>query len=130
MKNLVKNIPIIHENELAQIKTKLRNSCEKYCNIKVAKHQKKFIINIMKRNNIAIIKQCKERGVVIMEKNKHREKGFTLLSTKQFQKLNFEPKKAAEEKVKHMARKIKSKLTVQKPVQKGFVAWLNYIKLF
>ena len=122
MKNLVKNIPIIHENELAQIKTKLRNSCEKYCNIKVPKHQKQFIINIMKRNNIAIIKQCKERGVVIMEKNKHREKGLALLSTKQFQKLNFEPKKSAKEKLKHMARKIKSKLTVQEPVQKGFVA--------
>ena len=38
---------------------------------------------------------------------------FELLSTKQFQILNFDPKKSAELKVQRMLRKIKSKLPIQ-----------------
>lgn len=38
---------------------------------------------------------------------------FELLSTKQFQILNFGPKKSAELKVQRMLRKIKSKLPIQ-----------------
>ena len=39
------------------------------------------------------MKQDKGRGVVIMEKRKYIEKGLTLLSKKQFQKLNLDPTK-------------------------------------
>ena len=56
---ILKDISNIPENELAQIKTKLGNSYEKYCNIKVTKHQKNVINNLMKRKNIAIMKQDK-----------------------------------------------------------------------
>ena len=66
-----KNIPNNHQDELVQIKNKLRNSCEK-----------KVIINLMKRNNIAITNQCKGKGVVIIKKIKHRENGLALLPTK------------------------------------------------
>ena len=92
--NLLKDISSIPESELAQIKTKLRNSCEKYCNVKVPKHQKNVINNLMKSNDIVIIiKQDKGRGVVIMDKNKYTEKGLTILSMKQFQKLKLNPTK-------------------------------------
>ena len=60
--NLLKDISNIPESELAQIKTKLKNSCEKYCNVKEPKHQRNVINNIMKRNNIVILKQDKGRG--------------------------------------------------------------------
>ena len=36
--NLLKDISNIPKSKLAQIKTKLRNSCEKYCNVKIPKH--------------------------------------------------------------------------------------------
>ena len=54
--NLLKDIPNIPESELSKIKTKLRNSCEKYCNVKVPKHQRKVVNNRMKRNDIVIMK--------------------------------------------------------------------------
>ena len=57
------------ENELAQIKTKLRNSCEQCFTVKVPKHQKNVINNPMKRNDFVIMKKDKGRRVVIMDKS-------------------------------------------------------------
>lgn len=94
----MKDISNIRKNEHVLIKTKLRSSCEKYCNIKVPKHQKKFLNNLMKTNKIIIMKQDKGRGVVNMNKNKYIEKGLTLQSTKQFQKLNIESTISTEKK--------------------------------
>ena len=111
--NLLKDISNIPERELAQIKTKLRNSCEKYCNVKVSKHQRNAINNLMKRNNNVIMKQDKGRRVVIMDKSKYTEKGLTILSTKTFQNLKLDPTKSTQEKVQRMVRKIKSKFTIQ-----------------
>ena len=54
--NLLKDIPNIPESELSKIETKLRNSCEKYCNVKVPKHQRNVVNNRMKRNDIVIMK--------------------------------------------------------------------------
>ena len=82
----------IAEGELIQIKTKLRNSCEKYCNVKVPNHQRNVINNLMKRNDILIMTLDKGRGVVIMNKSKYTEKGLTILSMKQFKKLKLDPK--------------------------------------
>ena len=95
----MKDISSIPESKLALIKTKVRNSCEKYCYVKVPKHQKNVINNLMKRNNIVIMKQDKGRGAVIMDKSKYTEKSLTTLSTKQFQKLKLDPTKSIEEKV-------------------------------
>ena len=103
--NFLKDICNISESELIQIKTKLRNSCEKYCNVNVPNHQRNVINNLMKRNDIVIKKQDKGRGVVIMDKSKHTEKGLTILSTKQFQKLKLDPTKSTEEKGQRMVRK-------------------------
>ena len=57
------------------------------------------------------MKQDKGRGGVIMDRSKYTEKGLTILSTKEFQKLKLDPTKSIEEKVQRMPRKIKSKLT-------------------
>ena len=48
-----------------------------------------------------------------MDRSKYTEKGLTILSTKEFQKLKLDPTKSIEEKVQRMPRKIKSKLTIQ-----------------
>ena len=109
----MKDISTIPESELIQIKTKLRNLCEKYYNVKVSNHQGNVINNRMKRSNTFIMKQDKGRGLVSMDKSKYIEKSLTILSTKQFQKLNLNPTKSTEEKFQRMVRQIKSKLTIQ-----------------
>ena len=72
----MKDISNNTESGLAQIKTKLKNSCEKYCNVKEPKHQRNVINNIMKRNNIAILKQDKG-SIVITDKSKYCTPNFT-----------------------------------------------------
>ena len=51
--NLLKDISNIPQSELPQIKTKLKNSCEKYCNVKVPKHPKNVINILTKRNDLS-----------------------------------------------------------------------------
>ena len=92
--------------------TKLTNSCEKYCTVKVSKYPKNVINNLIERNDIAIMKQDKGIGVVIMDKSIYTEKGLALLSTKQFQKLNLDPTKSVKGNVQRMVKKMKSKLTI------------------
>ena len=54
--NLLKGIPNMPETEISKIKTKLRNTCEKYCNIKVPYAKRKIISNLSKRDDIVILK--------------------------------------------------------------------------
>ena len=49
------------ETEISKIKTKLCNTCEKYCNIKLPYAQRKIISNLSKRDDIVILKQEEER---------------------------------------------------------------------
>ena len=70
---LVNDMPNISENKLQQVKTKLRNTCERYCNIKVPYKQKQIIKTLSQREDITIMKADKGRGVVIMNKSKHLE---------------------------------------------------------
>ena len=108
----MKDISNILRNETAQVKTKLTNSCEKYCTVKVSKYPKNVINNLIERNDIPIMKQDKVIGVVIMDKSIYTEKGLALLSTKRFQKLNLDPTKLVKGNVQRMIKKVKSKLTI------------------
>ena len=69
----------ITENKLQQVKTKLRNTCERYCNIKVPYKQRQIIKSLSQRVDITIMKTDKGWGVVIMNKSKYLEKILTLL---------------------------------------------------
>ena len=109
---LVNDMPNILENELQQVKTKLRNTCERYCNIKVP-YQQRQIIKSLSQRDITIMKADKVRGVVIMNKSKYLEKCLTLLNSEQFIRLNEDPIKTNERKVQRLLRKIKPNLTDQ-----------------
>ena len=108
----MKDIFNILRNEVTQVKTKLTNSCEKYCTVKVSKYPKNVINNLIERNDIPIMKQDKVIGVVIMDKSIYTEKGLALLSTKRFQKLNLHPTESVKGNVQRMVKKMKSKLTI------------------
>ena len=114
--NLLKDIPNIPESELSKIETKLRNSCEKYCNVKVPKHQRNVVNNRMKRNDIVIMKHdplC-ERSSNYGQKQIYRE-SFDYTIDKTVSKTKIGPHKIsrAKKSTQRVARKIKSKLTVQ-----------------
>ena len=54
--NLLRDISHIPENELSRIKTKLRNTCEKYCNVKVPYKCRDIVSNLSKREDITFNK--------------------------------------------------------------------------
>ena len=109
---LLKDTGNIPETELQLIKTKLRNTCEKYTKIKVPYKYRKIINELRKREEIAVLKADKGRGIVIMNKDKYHEKCLQLLETEQFQKLSHDPTKTTERKVQNASRKIKSRLSI------------------
>ena len=111
--NLLRDILLIPENELSRIKTKLRNTCDKYCNVKVPYKYRDNVSKLSKRQDIVILKQDKERGVVLMDRHKYTDKRLALLLTKQFTTLTNDPTKTLESKVQRTLRKIKSKFTEQ-----------------
>ena len=109
----MRDILHIPENELSRIKTKLRNTCDKYCNVKVPYKYRDNVSKLSKRQDIVILKQDKERGVALMDRHKYTDKRLALLSTKQFTTLANDPTKTLESKVQRTLRKIKSKFTEQ-----------------
>ena len=70
---LLKKIGNITETELQLIKTKLQNTCEKYTKIKVPYKYRKIVNELWKREDIAILKADKGKGVVIMNIDKYHD---------------------------------------------------------
>ena len=77
----------ISEVQLSQVKSKLRDACEKYWRIKIPYNHRKTIENLSKRDDVIILKQDKRRRITLTDKNKYTEKCMLLLNAKQFQKL-------------------------------------------
>ena len=109
-KNILRDISHMPEQTLAHVKTKLRNTCEKYCKIKIPFKYKGVLKKKSNTNSIVISKQDKGRGVVIVNHSTYLEKCFTLLNTSQFNKLTKDPTHAREWKTQRVVRKIKLKL--------------------
>ena len=55
--------------------------------------QKKIISNLSNRKDIVILKQGKDRGVVIMDRSNCTEKCMSLLSSNQFKHIANDPTK-------------------------------------
>ena len=81
---LLNDISHIPEVQLRQVKTKLRDACEKYCRITIRYRHCKSIENLSKRDDVINFNQGKGKGVVLMDKNKYTEKCMLLCNTKQF----------------------------------------------
>ena len=110
--NLLKNISNIPEAKLQQSKTKLPSACDKYAKTKAPYKHRKIVNELSKRNDIVILIADKGRGVIILDRGKCTKKCLDILNTTQFQKLNKDPMKTMERKVRNILRKIKSKLTI------------------
>ena len=71
--SLLKDISHVPEEDLSHLKTKLRNTCDKYSQIYLPHKYKKIIEQLSNNRNICIMKQDKERGVVIIDKSKNAQ---------------------------------------------------------
>ena len=97
-------------DEVDILKSKIRRSCENYSNIPPVKKNNDVIANLVRNNNIVVIKQDKGRGVVLMDKSKYTEKCLQHLDTENFVKQPTDNTKTIENKVQRMLLKIKKKL--------------------
>ena len=79
---LLRNISLMPEFEINKVKTELRNTCEKYSNIKVLHIHREIISDLAKRDYIILPKQDKGRGVVVIDRSKYYEKCLEMLPTK------------------------------------------------
>ena len=98
---------------LAHIKTKLRNTCEKYSKIRVPYKYRKIVETLSKNSRIVIMKQDKGKGVVLMGRTVYLEKCLDILDTKQFTKLSTDPTMKTEERIQRVLRKIKRSFSTQ-----------------
>ena len=87
------NISHIPENDLSCLKTKLRNTSERYSKVQVPYKYKKLIHQLSRNKDLYILKQGKGRAVVLMGRTKYTNKCLELLHTNQFIKLNHDPTK-------------------------------------
>ena len=109
--NILKDISHLPVDHITRLKTKLCHTCEKYSQIKVS-YQYRTVINNLRRNkNLAILKQDKGRGIVILDKNKYTEKCISIVATHKFKKSDNSPTATCESKVQRTLRKMKSKFS-------------------
>ena len=67
------NLSHILDNQLRELKSKLCNACHKYNNIKVPYKNQKIVKDLENNKDIRILRQAKERGVVIMDSPEYIE---------------------------------------------------------
>ena len=93
----MRNLTHIPDHELTLLKTKLRSTCEKYSKINVPYKYEKVIDNPSKNKNIVILKQCKERGIIIIvDTIKYIENYMALLNAQRFKKVTADPTEVTE----------------------------------
>ena len=104
---LLKDISNIPEENLSTLKTKLRSTCEKYTRIIIPYKYQQTVKKLSKNQSIVIMKQEKDRGVVIMDKSK------MILENDNFKTLDRDPTKKPEEKIQRILWKMKNRLSPQ-----------------
>ena len=102
--------PAISYEDKDELKTKLRNICNKYGKVKIPKNIRDVIDNLMKRDDILLLKQDKGKGIVILDRTIYNEKCLDMLNTEQFKNLNKDPTRPTERKLQSLQRKIKPSL--------------------
>ena len=109
--SILKDTSHIPENDLSCLKTKLRNTCKKYSKVHITYKYKKVTDQLSRNKDLRILKQDKERGVVLIHRTKYTDKCLELLQTNQFIKLNHDPTKSVEDKIQRISKKLKSRLS-------------------
>ena len=108
--NILKDISHLNNDVITRLKTKL----DKYGRIKVLYIYRNVINNLHRNKQLVILKEDKWRGVVLLDKTKYVEKGFSIINTNKFKKLDKNPTVSYEAKIQRTLKKMKSRFTLQK----------------
>ena len=109
--NILPNLSHILDNQLTELKSKLRNACHKYNNIKVPYKYQNIDKDLANNKDIRILRQDKGRGIVIMDSSKYIEKCLSIFDNEKFIKITDDPTKRIECKIQRCVRKIKNKIS-------------------
>ena len=126
--NLLNEIKELPEANLYTVKTKMRNTCEKYSKIKVPWKHRETFINLSNNQNIVIMKHNNGGGVVIMDINKYFDAYLALLSSQHFVKSNQDPIATAKTKLNEFYKK--SNKTCQKKYIKSVIQQRRHRRSF
>ena len=85
--HLRKQLKNLEPNEMCELKTKLRRSCENYGNINGKTKLDDIISKLAKNNDVVVLKQDKGRGVVLIDRPKYVEKCMAHLNTNNFEQI-------------------------------------------
>ena len=109
IKHKITSLP---ETQISHLNTKLRTACEQYNNISVP-YKEREISKLKKNQNIMLLYQDNDTGIVIIDRNRYTNKCLNILNTEQFRKLDRDPTKPIDAKIRSGVRKIKSHLSNQ-----------------
>ena len=98
--NIKNTGPNISVEKILQIKTELLPTREKYSSIKVPFKHRQMIKQLAENNSIMLLRQDKDKGLVIMDKEKYTKKHLNLLNPNQCNKLSDDLTKTVENKIK------------------------------
>ena len=82
----------IPDEQLAVLKTRIRNTCHKYNRINVPYRYREIIRNLSNNEKIKVLKKDKDRQVVIMDSSQYMNKCLNMLNNDNFLKLTDDPK--------------------------------------
>ena len=82
----------IPDDQLAVLKTRIRNTCHKYNRINVPYRYREIIRNLTNNEKIKVLKKDKDRQVVIMDSSQYMNKCLNMLNNDNFLKLTDDPK--------------------------------------
>ena len=82
----------IPDEQLAVLKTRIRNTCHKYNRINVPYRYREIIRNSTNNEKIKVLKKDKDRQVVIMDSSQYMNKCLNMLNNDNFLKLTDDPK--------------------------------------
>ena len=101
----------IPDDQLAVLKTRIRNTCHKYNRISVPYRYREIIRNLSNNEKIRVPKPDKGRGVVIMDSSQYIKKCLDMLNNNSFIKSTDEPNNQSKGKFKEQLER--SKVSIQ-----------------
>ena len=90
----------VHKEVVHNFYSSKLSTCEKYYQVKRYFEYNQVIQNLLKNKDTVILKQDKDRRVVILDRSKYMEKCLYILSTTQFAKIDNDPTEYIEKRYK------------------------------
>ena len=105
--NILNELPNLPEHDTMALKTKLCHTCEKHSQIKVPYKYRTVTDNMCQNKDPVLLKEDKEKDIVLLDRTVNIEKCLSILNIQQFQQLDISPTAAHENEIQRALRKTK-----------------------